>query len=126
DRKIALAARLIALQQGFQQVEEPLQEGLIGGVGSQIFAYRCVATGQATQLLLPVRIVEKAHIEHEVRLPRQAEAVGEGGDENLHASAAVEPQLGGQKALQLNRWQVGGIEHAIGDQTQGLEQHPFG
>src|SRR5690606_26443230 len=51
DRKIALAARLIALQQGFQQVEEPLLEGLIGGVGSQIISYRFVTIGLATRSL---------------------------------------------------------------------------
>ena len=79
---------------------------------------RGVAPGQRLQFGDIMRIVEKAHVEDQIGIARQAVAIRERGDENAK-TAGRSWQMAVQQPFQIGSAQVGRIDHKISAVAQG-------
>ena len=131
DVDIGLALRRIARQQHQQQVTDP-REGIgKSRVAHDVFAHRRVLPGLFAQGRHPVRIVEKAHVEHEVgqrrRAAREAEEILEKAQaqsaelfEQAKAEAAriiEEAELAAEKAKSLLKIELDAIRNRHRDEN---------
>ena len=78
DRQIGLAFRLVARQQRVQQPPQPGKEALAIRVLFDMRGNRRIASGKRLQCSYIMGIIEKAHVEDQVGVARQALTVGEG------------------------------------------------
>ncbi len=118
DCEIGFAAHFITRQQGVQQSPQPVEEWCEIRVSLDVGGNRRVAPAQRPKFVNIIRIIEKAHVEDQISLARDAAAIGEGSDEDAQP-ARIERKMAGQQALQIGGGQGGGIDHQIGAVAQG-------
>src|SRR3546814_2072103 len=66
QRNIGFSLCRIARQQELDQAADPLKRLPIGGIAGDMFTHRRVQSRQRPQIVLPVRIVQEAHVEHQI------------------------------------------------------------
>src|SRR6266436_192755 len=121
DCQIGLAFRLVARQQRVQQPPQPGKEELAIGVLFDMRGNRRIAPGQLPQRGNIVRIIEKAHVEDQIGIARDAAAIGKRGHKDTQ-SGLLESKVPGQQALQIGGGQEGGVDHQISTVAEGRER----
>src|SRR5690606_29729685 len=66
DINVALALDGVAGKRFERQIADARKARGEGGVALDVLAHRCVETGETLEARLPVRVVEEAHVEHEI------------------------------------------------------------
>ena len=103
---------LVTRQQGAQQAPQPVKEWCEIDVTLNMRGNRRVMPGQAPELVNIVRIVEKTHVEDQIGIPWEADAIGKRGDENTHP-ARIKGEMAGQHALKVGSGQGRSVDHQI-------------
>ena len=83
---------------------------------------RRVQTGERPEPRVVMRVGEEPHVEHQVGLARQSEAIGERGHEDGEGRAVVEREVAGHDPPQVAHRQLGGVEDEVGPLAQPLDQ----
>jgi hypothetical protein len=73
-----------------------------------------------------VRIVEEAHVEHQVGERRHAAGKAEAGDGDGHRPGALSAELLADALLQVVAGEIGGVDQHVGPAAQRLEQLALG
>ena len=79
---------------------------------------RRIAPGQRLQRGNIMGIVEKADIEDQIGIARDAATIGKRGHKDAQ-SGLLESKVAGQQALQIGGGQEGGVDHQISTVAQG-------
>jgi PTS system mannose-specific IIA component len=112
DCHIGFSLRAVAGEEGEQQILDFAQRRIIGFVARDIVANSAVQPGQRAQILLPVRIAKKAHVEHQIGIARHAPGETEGKHAQRRcvlAGAEPRPDLLAKRVGIA----VGGVDHMI-------------
>src|SRR5579863_4597339 len=86
DRQIGFAFLFVARQQRAEPAPQPVEKRPQAGVSLDMGGDGGIEAGEPAQLRDVMRILEKAHVEDQIRLARYAVAVGERGDEDSQRS----------------------------------------
>src|SRR6202011_1526317 len=124
DCQIGLAFGLVARQQRIQQPPQPGKEELAIGVLFDMRGNRRIASGQWLQRGNIMGIVEKAHVEAQVGIARDATTIGKRGHKDAQ-SGLLESKVARQQALQLGGSQEGGVDHQISTVAEGGARLPL-
>src|SRR3546814_5482329 len=93
DGGIGLALALVARQQDGEETEQIVEERPESGIRLDIRGDGRVLAGAVAQRAHIVRVLQEAHVEHQIGLARQAAAIREGRDEHVHRRLAPQPEL---------------------------------
>ena len=126
DGQVGLAFAAVVRQQAVEQRGQLGEKRRESGIGRDEAIHDLVAPGERAQVRLVMRVLQEAHIEHQVGLARQPVAVGEGGHADGHLRAAAPREMSGQDPAQLRRRERRGVDHQVGPRPQRHQQIALG
>src|SRR3546814_14661915 len=104
DGEIGLALALVARQQDGEETEQIVEERPESGIRLDIRGDGRVLAGAVAQRAHIVRVLQEAHVEHQIGLARQAAAIREGRDEHVPSRPAPHPEMRAEGRAVGKRW----------------------
>src|SRR5262249_25672200 len=118
EREVALALGQEARQQGLEQTHEIGPKSLEIRIALDVSLDARIAAVERLEHRIVMRVLEEAHVEHQVGLARQSQLEGERYYRHGQSRAALAAEAAVEQRAELGRQQARGVDHPIGGLAQ--------